>query len=191
MFDTDKKLYEVFCDFDTNSTMAWTLIQSYQYKNNHQFKNNPLTKDRPVNEDTPVWHSYRLSKSRMKSIQEDSSKWRMTCRYDTDGLNYTDYVRGSNKELDILTYARGASCKEVEFINIRGHECTGCKADVFQGDTLTLHIYPSNKKCSFQVINFPDCEENFGYYNCINEKHRCTSSQKSTSQTWFGRSVLN
>ena len=120
VFDANMKPFEVFCDFDPNSTMAWTLIQSYQLQNNALFMWHPFTHNFPVNEDTPRWDLYRLSKSRMESIQQDSSKWRMTCRYDTDGLNYTDYVRGSNDNINILTYSADDS-KEFEFIDVRGY----------------------------------------------------------------------
>ena len=194
MFDVNMKLFEVFCDFDTNSTMAWTLVQSYQLHNKEKFKTHPLTKSVPYNEDTPRWDLYRLSKSRMESIQQDSSKWRMTCRYDTDGLNYTDYVRGSNDNINILTYG-GAKCNEVEFVDVRGYNCEDCKAMVSQQADRHFRIESyfsyKNDNCSFKPKNSLECEnnlgeDNFGFYLCLNPAHRCSSSPTSTTQTWFG-----
>ena len=155
VFDDNMSLYEVFCNFYTNSTMAWTLIQSYQLKHNSQFKEYSLADDRPVHQDAPVRDSYRLSKSRMKSIQEDSSKWGITCRYDTDGLNYTDYVRGSNKKVDVLTYYE-TGCQDVEFIDVRGYQCTGCNASIVQLPFVILHVNSdfSCNYCSFKPMKF-------------------------------------
>ena len=116
MLDDNMKPFEVFCDFDLNSSMAWTLIQSYQLRNKATFLK-PFFKNDPVNEEIPAWDSYRLSKSRMTSIEEDSSKWRMTCQYDSDSVVYTDYVRGNNDKINILTF-NGDGCLEVEHINI-------------------------------------------------------------------------
>ena len=180
MVDAKMSLYEVFCDFDTNSTMAWTLIQSYQLQNNDQFKGHPFTEDHPVQEDTPVWDSYRLSKSRIQSIQQDSSKWRMTCCYDTDGLNYTDYVTGPNDKVDILTYD-GLECKEVELIDIRGYSCRNCTAGAAQSSSMIWHfdtLY-SDLYCSFQIMKSLSCngfgEDNFWWYDCKIEVHCCSS----------------
>ena len=194
MVDDNMKLFEVFCDFDTSSTMAWTLIQSYQLKDKDRFFDYSFVNNLPVNEDTPRWDLYRLSKSRMESIQQDSSKWRMTCRYDTDGLSYTDYVRGSNHNINILTYS-GKECKEVEFIDVRGYNCEDCKAMVAQKFIRSFRIesYFSDtaENCAFTPKNGLNChgyrgEDNFGFYRCPNPAHRCSSSPTSTTQTWFG-----
>ena len=207
VLDDNMKLFEVFCDFDTNSKMAWTLIQSYQLQNNDQFKNQPFSVNFSVHEDTPTWDAYRLSKPRMKSIQRDSTKWRMTCRYDTDGLNYTDYVRGSNDKINILTYD-GDNCEEVEFFDVRGYQCENCTVLVAHrggNNNFPLHIdsyYSKVKGCSFQPNNSKACvgtggcngqgedngkgEDNFGFYICINPLHRCSASNSSTTHTWFG-----
>ena len=115
----------------------------------------------------------------------------MTCRYDTDGLNYTDYVRGSNDKINILTYD-GLNCEDVEFIDIRGYNCTDCRAIVAQTRTAVFHVdsYSSEKHCSFKPRDSLACgdmgEDNFGIYACKNPLHRCSASETSTSQTWFG-----
>ena len=124
VLDVNDKPFKVFCDFDNTSSMTWTLIQSYQLKNNNNMKWLPLSKDFPRNENSPSWSYYRLSQSRMKSIQADSTKWRLTCRYDTDGVVYTDYVRGLNVETDIISQNNSA-CVKTEYINVRGYRLHG------------------------------------------------------------------
>ena len=99
------RLYEVFCDFDTDTMMAWTLVQSYTLKNNVYFYTRSLLTDVAVNQEIPTDFSmYRLSRTRMLLIHEDSTKWRMTCDYETNGVKYDDYVRGSKESFDILNY---------------------------------------------------------------------------------------
>ena len=193
ILDGDMTTFEVFCDFDTRSATTWTLIQSYQLQNNPEFKRHPLTEDNAVRQDTPVWDSYRLSKSRIESIQDDSSKWRMTCRYDSDGLNYTDYVQGSKDELNILTYDT-ITCKKVAFIDVRGNTCPNCSALAAQTERYNFHFdsfHSSYYKCSFQPESSIPCgtaggEDNFGYFACVNPSHRCSASPTSTTQTWLG-----
>ena len=190
ILDDNMKPFEVFCDFDKNSSMTWTLIQSYQLK----YKSEIIQQfyDKPINEDSPAFDLYRLSTSRMKSIQQDSSKWRITCQYDTDGTVYTDYVRGSNDEINILTDL-GEICMRVEYIDIRGQNCENCSAFIAQSNYQNLHFdsyYSGIENCEFKPKNSLSCrksgEDNFGAYNCRNPAHRCSASSTSTTQTWFG-----
>ena len=187
------ELFDVFCDFDLNSTNAWTLIQSYELQNKNTFAQMfPI--DFAVNSTSPRWDAYRLSKSRMQSIQEDSSKFRVTCNYDTDGVVYRDYLQVATDQVDILTHASGGSCILVEQIDIRGESCKNCTALIFQNSHLPLHSDSYNLaswNCEFQPTGGLSCrgsgEDNFGFYDCANLAHRCSSAQSSTTQTWFGR----
>lgn len=196
VLDADMKPPKVYCDLDSNSTITWTLIQSYQLRNKLQFKQ-PLSADSPQNPDNPSWAQYRLSKRRMESIQQDSTKWRITCRYDTDGAVKTDYVRVSNAEVNIIKLNK-RKCPNVEYIDIRGHHCRDCTASVMQrqGRKIPLHFnsFVSNRNCSFKLTGSNLCkiekrdwrEDNFGFYLCENTEHRCSSSNNATTQTWFG-----
>ena len=188
------KLFDVFCDFDLNSTNAWTLIQSYELENRKTFERKLFPMDFAVNSTSPRWDAYRLSKFRMQSIQKDSSKFRVTCNYDTDGVVYRDYLQVATDQIDILTYASGSSCILVEQIDIRGQSCRDCTAFFFQNLDRSLHIdsyYSASLDCEFQPTGSLSCdgegEDNFGVYDCANPAHRCTSAQSSTTQTWFGR----
>ena len=98
---------------------AWTLIMSYRVASKAMLDTKQFYIDHPVNNKTPYWNAYRLSKSRMMSIHTQSSHWRATCSYNTDGVVLTDYVRSSFVNVDPLTI-NGAECRKMEYVNIRG-----------------------------------------------------------------------
>jgi hypothetical protein len=193
VFDDNMNPFNVFCDFDLNSTMTWTLVQSYELQKKDIFHQKPFNLNFSVDENTPRWDAYRLSKPRMQSIQNESSKFRMTCKYDTDGVVFRDYLQVANDQMDIITFVKGGVCIFVEWINIRGQECKNCTAFLYQGghDKDPLHrnsYYTEN--CEFAPNMSLYCsragEDNFGLYVCVNTAHRCSSSQSATTQTWFG-----
>ena len=191
IFDNNMELFDVYCDFNFNSSLAWTLIQSYQLQNNNMFKTQPFTYDFPVDQNTPGWDSYRLSKSRMQFIQEDSGKFRVTCIYNTDGVVYRDYFQASFGQINILKQPL-QGCLLVEWIDVRGESCKDCLASVHQYDYTIFHFDSySEDGCDFQPPGSKSClglgEDNFGFYACVNTAHRCSSSPSATTQIWFGR----
>ena len=197
VLDGNNNSFVVFCDFDKNSTMTWTLIQSYSIDNNNLFKKLPLFVDSQQDQNNPSWLQYRLSKSRMESIKQDSTKWRITCGYQNDGVVYTDYLRASNSVINILTFWNNEKCFKVEYINVRGSNCNNCTALMVQKDDIMLHFRPNKNtvmNCDFKSVSPYRCaetseaknEQNFGSYRCISREHRCSSSGNATTQTWFG-----
>ena len=189
VFDDNMNPFEVFCDFDPTTNATWTLVQSYQFKYKSNF-NTAYSSDKPVNEDTPCWDEYRLSKSRMQSIQDDSNKFRVTCKYDTDGVVYTDYLQVTKKQIDLLVFAKG-QCRFVEYIDIRGQNCSKCTAYIHQSSNV-LHFH-ARSSCAFQPKSSPGCKNHgdisFGWYGCYNPENRCSSSFTATTQTWLGGSL--
>ena len=191
VFDVDMNPFEVFCDFDRDSFLTWKLVQSYRRDSSKQYSFIfPLFNDTPVNQNEPSWFKYRLSKSRMESIQQDSTKWRITCRYNTDGVVLRDYARGAKTEMNILAFNDGSGCVKMEYIDVRGHNCSGCTAN-WRQEIVTLYFdmfYAKRKDCDFLPSDVPlTCgEDYFGYYDCINIQHRCSSSEEATTQTWLG-----
>ena len=184
----------MYCSFDDES--PWTLVQSFKYskKNEHKV---PIYQDNPKNQNFPSWSDYRLSFSRMNGIHEDSnSKWRLTCNFNRDGPVYTDYVRTTHAAAPLLnsTISQYGECKTVEYIDIRTHSCTNCQVMVAHGTRgeWPLHIdsYYSTRRCSAHFPESKACgsygEDNFGYYDCANAKHRCSATEESTTQVWFG-----
>ncbi len=198
MLDDNMVPFKVFCDFDPITNTTWTLVQSYQFRYTSTF-NTPYFKDRPVNEVTPRWDRYRLSKSKMQSVQDDSNKFRVTCKYDTDGVVYTDYLQVGKKQINIFTEYSSLPCTFVEYINIRGQNCSKCTACIHQTGVNVLHFhsvssyYSETRKCGFRPESTPECGDgkgygdiSFGWYGCYNPENRCSSSKSATTQTWLG-----
>ena len=147
--------FTVFCDFDKSEKFAWTLVMSYTLANNDQLKTHPLYKDHPVAENLPNWAAYRLSKARMLSIHSQSSHWRATSNYNSDGVVLIDYVRSSFTNVDPLA-KNGNGCKMMEYVNIRGTGCSDCTIWCNQEDKITFRLgnwygefNTDDEKCSF------------------------------------------
>ena len=186
VFDDNMDPFEVFCDFDPKTKTSWTLVQSYQFQYKYQF-NRRYPRNMPVNEDTPRWDKYRLSKFRMHSIQDDSDQFRVTCKYDTDGVVYTDYLRATKKQIDVMHYYYSASsCNQVEYINYRGESCSKCTASIHQTHYKILHLH-TKSRCEFQPKRSSGHDAiSFGWYGDYEEESRCSSSPMATTQTWLG-----
>ena len=175
----DKTPYEVFCDFEINSSMSWTLIQSHQ----RDQKMIALSFN-ATNQNNISWNDYRLSKTRMRSIQMHSTKWRVTCQYQEQG-NCSDVVRGFNDKMDILKDTYG--CSVVEYICVRNNSCSNCTVFFWQDRDHPLHFYSNENLCEFHVHdNNQTCGDYFGLYYCIDTAHYCSASPTSTIQIWFG-----
>ncbi len=188
--DKHNKSFPVYCDFRSETGAAWTLIQSHSLENNDAFSFKPFyMHDMPINQEMPDWNSYRLSMSRMQSIQDVSTHWRATCNFPTDGVDYRDYWRVSLESLDLLVEPNATGfCLQTEFVNVRGDKCYNCTVLTgygFDGSTLHMDSYHGiSGGCNFGggIYN----EDNFGYYQTRNPDFRCTFSMTSTTQFWLG-----
>jgi len=101
--DQQNITFPVYCDFGSESGVTWTLIQSHSLQNKEVFQRKAFyLHDMPVNQDAPEWNNYRLSMSRMTSIQDVSTHWRATCNFPTDGVDYRDYWRVSINNLNLF-----------------------------------------------------------------------------------------
>eukprot|EP00794_Sanderia_malayensis_P017821 gene17821-19599_t len=182
----------VYCDFMSEPGSAWTLVNSWSLKNKNlaAFKSSPFSSGVPVNKRTPNWIVYRQSKAQMVCLQSHSTHWRATCSFDKSKVDYRDYMRGSFKDFDIMTYSGNGHCKKVEYINIRGYARNHVTAPFWQRNkSSSLHIDTTSWSCQYggaaragSVIS----EDNFGLYNNFNPKFRCTSGPSATTQYWFG-----
>ncbi|PFX33985.1 hypothetical protein AWC38_SpisGene1206 [Stylophora pistillata] len=191
VYDSQKNIFKVFCDFESEPGYVWTLIQSFSLGNNNQFKSNGFSVDHPVNEEgnTINWNAYRLSLAHMKSVADASTHLRVTCNFPADGLVYTDYARAKLKEHDLFGVWR-AKCRTYELINIRNIVCQECTAGTWQVQNEMWHINSALSAqlagCQFNgVAGASPHEQNFGLYNYVNPNFRCTSSQSSTTQHWI------
>ena len=152
------------------------------------FRRNSLRENAPVNENSLIWNMYRLSLTRMRSLQAHSTHWRATCNYPTHGVDFTDYVRGNFKDFNIVEYLNdGKPCRKVELVNIRGHMGIHLTARFWKSTSYLLHIDSSQTGCNFNPTSGSvSSEDNFGYHATINHKFRCTAGDLSTTQWWFG-----
>ena len=186
----DGEPFEVYCDFHSESGWVWTLVMSHSHKNRQKaslrFKS--LSQDASVNNDSPNWEAYRLSLERMKFIKYQTTSWRFTCSYPTDGVDYRDYARANFAEFDPFTLDSGRQCKKVEYMNVRGHKCTGCTSAWWQvTDKKFLHHDSSVEDCQFGASpGFVSSEDNFGFYTRTNPAFRCSSRKSASTNFWFG-----
>ena len=151
-----------------------------------------------VSSDSPNWQAYLIKRHYLVWLRDHSTHWRATCRYDTDGTVYTDYLRASFEDFDIVkvTPKVDSSCQKYELVNIRGNECANCTAGTwYRKDDFPLHIDSSKRLgCEFDGSQRGDAvgsEDNFGYYQDVNSKFRCTLSLEATTQFWFGSKWLH
>ena len=200
--DNSGEAFTVFCDFSSTENRAWTLITSYALNNYAKlFKDVAFYKPHSVNESSPNWDAYRLSKTRILSIHSQSSQWRATCNYNTDGVIFTDYVESKFDHVDPMTY-KVHSCQKVTYVNIRGSSCTDCTILIAQDDNIDFGIasyyseHGIKPKCDF--VNSPGVKDNEGSFglftneggiNNINTGHRCSAGPAATTQYWFGASL--
>ena len=191
----DSLSFKVICDFNSEPGWVWTLVMSHSHRNRaeRQFKDDILQFNAPMNEDNPNRASYRLSFDRMVYIKAHSTHWRITCKYvPNQNVNYTDYVRANFTDFNPLAFKGRNTCKRVEFLNVRGHECTGCTSSWRQKESLGfLHHESSKESCEFgSSSGYVHSEDNFGYYKNSNPAFRCSSSDTATTNLWFGRRNL-
>ena len=133
------------------------------------------------------WQAYLIRPTYLQWLAKQSTHWRATCRYETDGVMYRDYMRTSLANFDIMNIPApiSAKCYQFEIINIRGYECASCTAPLWnRKGASSLHTDSSRKVCQFNGNrgDVVDNEDNFGGYGSVNPNFRCTSSPDSTTQ---------
>ena len=129
----------------------------------------------------------------LSAVANRSTHVRATCNFNTEGLHYRDYFRAKLGDIDVMRLSFDG-CKKIEFISIRGHNCTNCTAHFVQRDFWHAHTDSYNgprKGCqctspSANAMRSRGGEDNFGYYRAVNPVHRCVSNDDSTTQWWFG-----
>ncbi|XP_031572589.1 uncharacterized protein LOC116306650 [Actinia tenebrosa] len=186
IFDEKSKLiYEVYCDFTTEPGMVWTLVSS---RRSNQLLSIPFFTNYAIDEENPNWVNYRLSLGRMEALQKLSTHWRVTCNLPTDGVDYRDYVRAKFSEVDIVHLNGKGLCKQVEYVNIRGYNCSLCMTPWWQISSHLFHTDSWNFKIcgAMSISGSVNSEDNFGYYGQKNAAFRCTKDPDSTTNWWFG-----
>ena len=186
-------MYEVFCDAISEKGFAWTLIESFSFRNNNEFADKAFFKDFPVNQGAFSWNKFRLSWPLMNAMANRSTHVRATCNFNTEELKYGDYLRAKLTDIDVMRFNSDA-CKKFEFISVRGYNCSNSTALFGQTDFWHAHTdsyYGPRKGCqctslSTGAVGSVGGEDNFGLYGVVNTLHSCVSSDDSTTQWWFG-----
>ena len=183
--------------------MAWTLFTS---RDSHQNCGPFWAAFSPwnANQTEINWARYRLLKSTVLHLSEKSTHWRTTCEYEKMDIDYVDYLRSKINETNPMAYdhrnfANAGQCRLVEYVNIRGRQCTDCTVFLGQGAGCILHSSSVRNSdicgCDFDSSNFlSDCRTGSteeAYFNCLGAgcnsgKHRCHTVTESTTQFWIG-----
>ncbi|KAJ7372429.1 hypothetical protein OS493_018932 [Desmophyllum pertusum] len=187
--DNDGHLHKVYCDLASEPGWVWTLITSQSLRNREeQFAQAGLLVDSPKNAELPNWQAYRLPLNRMVELKSRSTHWRVTCSFPSQGVDYRDYLRVEFERFDVLTFVAGRVCKQVEYIDIRGHVCQQCTTAWGQKIELFLtHRSDVNECDRGSTPDHISSEQSFGRYKKgRNPEFRCTSEDSSTTNYWFG-----
>lgn len=184
---------------------------SYTQANYQGVGDKGLVEDLPgVNENSPGWESYRLSRARMVELNQHSSHWRATCSYEVFGVDFEDYIRVNMSDVDLITgyyfniHIGPSACKTIEFMKVvRAAECRQCNFALYHTPkgTPLLQIIHSKEwsQCTFDITQSSyTCDPSINsrpiYFTidgstCIDPKFRCTASDSSTTQNWFGKLI--
>ena len=167
--------------------MSWAT----RNKDMAEFQSTPFSKDSPVDEDLSNWNKYRMSLSMINELRAQSTHWRATCSFPTHGVDYVDYVRGKFVDFDVVNFLGDNVCKRVEYVNIRGHQCSDCYVPWWQVVNINfLHTDSEAKTCGFNPSRGAvHTEDNFGYYGTVNSNFRCTADSNATTNWWFGENI--
>ena len=182
-------LQKVYCDLASEPGWAWTLVMSQSLRNSAEpFAQSGLLVDLPKNAELPNWEAYRLPLNRMKDLRKQSTHWRVTCNFPSQAVDYIDYARVEFEQFDVLTFAGGRICKQVEYINIRGHVCQQCSVAWGQKTYLFLTHRSDVSDCDRgKTPGYIKDEQTFGRYRKgRNPQFRCTSEDSATTNYWFG-----
>ena len=185
------RVFKVYCDFTSEPNFIWTLVESFELNKRTAFNYNFLA-DIPIREDDPQFSEHRLSLSARIHLLADATHIRATCEFDK-GFNYTDYLRGKLTEIELVTQ-RGR-CTLFERINIRGNECTDCKARYYGISREHNHIASAEGQecpCSNNCVSWTgsvNSEDSFGLFAARNTEHRCARNGQATTQWWLGIQV--
>lgn len=165
---TECLFYEMYCDFSSEPGWAWTLVMSQGFGNRgNSFAKSPFLKGVLKNQRTPNWEKYRIGKGRMWVIKESSSHWRVTCDFPNFGVDFRDYLRAAFQNLNPIKFEASGKCCKMDYIDIRGHNCTGCTAAWWQNDQRFLTHFSDQDECQFGKTPGSGANEaNFGGY-CI------------------------
>jgi hypothetical protein len=188
-----RRPYRVYCQFDTTTSTAWTLVSSWRKDKNYMFQSRSFSQNTAVEQNTPREKNsaYRLSKARMEEIRSSSDIWRSSCNMEKTPQQ--DFVIAKFSEMDFVSFNGGGVCKKMIKYDIRGKTCSDCNAPWWQSNSgYALHIDSGGDHCGTsggvkQIgTGAVGSEDNFGYYGSPSSQFACTASNSATTQFWMG-----
>ena len=139
----------------------------------------------------PNWQAYLMKRPYLLWLRDHSTHWRATCRYDTDGTVYTDYLRASLEDFDIIRDVPIVTddCRRYEYMGTSGEMSVWIVQHGRGINDLLLFSSSYHGSCQFdgsKIDPAKNDEDNFGLYASTNPKFRCTSNLSDTTQLWIG-----
>lgn len=122
----------------------------------------------------------------MVSIASHSSHWRVTCGYDKFGEIQRDSVLFKLSNFNPFKWQGSGVCMKSEYLNIKGHVCSGCTSTWYQPTNEFLHLDTSFVPCEFGKWPLSDQADAFGFYRITDSTFRCTSDNSATTNHWLG-----
>ena len=201
----------VYCDFDGD--YAWTLIES-GIKNNIDVDvigaGNGLA--RGFNADVTAYESlgssvtdfsssaardlYRMSKSNMQLLWNQSTYLRATCNLPVSARPTRDFMVAYTSDFSyLLSSDVNGYCTDAIMTNIAGYSCSGSVAVWSSSAYWHPHIdygvpgQVANCDCDPWSDYYTNSEDAFGHYNRESTDHACSASSTSTTEWWFGACV--
>ncbi|RDD39154.1 hypothetical protein TrispH2_008131 [Trichoplax sp. H2] len=201
LFDSTNKPFMTYCDFESDKGFAWTLVESLSLV---KAKTSKYQKNFYYDEESDVctvnWAEYRLSKSKMLSIYQTpgSDYVRATCNFNAgiDGglIDHRDYFRVATCRYNIFTISNSFGCISLDYFNVRGYSCRKCSVPVYYGRSnyhTFIDVSRATQSCSrLKIPETINNEEAFGRYRTVNPKFRCSTNSTSTTNWWFGGTVI-
>ncbi|XP_028410331.1 uncharacterized protein LOC114532941 [Dendronephthya gigantea] len=192
--------FEVYCDFDSEKDIAWTLFESFDLQHEHLL-NYPFSQNHAIHEIRFNWELFRLPKSVMSGIASRSTFWRATCSYSVYGIDFRDYIRVRLSIMNPLEYDLKKEARKrlpVDYFDIKGTNCVNCTQTFIQSKSgkrmlhIDLQFSRRIHKCSFEISKVRhQCGEVHArllgfYHECSDPEHRCSEKMTSTTEYWFG-----
>ena len=176
----------------TPTDKAWTLFMSYQLRRTDRSADH--TRDMSWSAGNPHNSKYRESKSFIAKMKDGGSqRWMVTCNTDMNEQK-SDHARMLWKNLNIIGWKGGGSCRMHESYAVRnnrrnGARCKDCYGKWWQSTNGPLHSDSGNHHSScggnyWRGSYTVGSEDNFGGYWSRSNYHTCSNNAWSTTQWW-------
>ena len=157
ILDETNTSFRVKCTFGKKAT--WTLIQSFKFRNKSEIEKASLN-DTSLNNESPLNYLFRITVSKMKSIQKNSTLWRIR--------------RTFHKKIK--------KCQDRKTVRITGTTCSDCNVLVKQDSKWS----PNKTACVIENNGGFDCTKDknkvysFGLPCCVSSPDKCGESDSNT-----------